>query len=254
MSTSTRLARSVPYSWALGHICLAMAAATALASEPPVAEIFDAGPQQLEAEGFTPLFDGKNLAGWENPYDHGKARVEDGDILLEADKKFFLVTKETFQDFCLIAEVKLPEGEANSGIMFRCHVEPNNVFGYQAECDGSPRRWSGGLYDEGRRSWIWPSQEGRSEAEFLERAEESQNYFKQEEVAGALDRDGWNRYVIVCRGDLIEIYLNGVQTTSLRDSVDAAGHIGIQHHGEKGQTYRFRNLFIKPISEAPGSS
>ena len=29
--------------------------------------------------------------------------------------------------------------------------------------------------------------------------------------------------------------------------MDASGVIGIEHHGEKGQTYKFRNLRIKEL-------
>jgi len=38
-----------------------------------------------------------------------------------------------------------------------------------------------------------------------------------------------------------------VVTTDIEDDADAEGVIGIQHHGEKGQTYKFRNLRIKEL-------
>jgi hypothetical protein len=124
------------------------------------------------------------------------------------------------------------------------------VFGYQAECDGSDRCWSAGLYDEGRRGWIWPSKKGRTkEPKFLEREAESQAFFAKPEIHNALKRNDWNRYTIQCRGDRISINLNGVKVTNLRDSTDAEGYIGIQHHGEKGQTYRFRNIVIKELTK-----
>lgn len=208
---------------------------------------------QLIASGYQPLFNGKDLQGWDNPYSHGTATVVDGEIHLTADKKFFLVTEQTYADFSLIVEIKLPKGPANSGVMFRSHVEPNRVFGYQAECDGSPRRWSGGLYDEGRRKWIWPSTQGRSKPEFLEYEKEAAEFFAKPEVRDALKRNDWNRYAIDCGGDQIRISLNGVPITNLRDAIDARGHIGIQHHGEKGQVYRFRNLFIKPLPKIPAA-
>ena len=97
-----------------------------------------------------------------------------------ADEKFFLVTEKKYSDFRVSVEIHLPEGEANSGVMFRCHVDEDakkKVYGYQAECDGSDRRWSGGLYDEGRRGWIWPSTKGRSQEQFLEHEEESKAAF-----------------------------------------------------------------------------
>lgn len=208
------------------------------------------GTQGLHADEWQSLFNGKDLSGWTNPYEWGEAKVVDGEIQLTANKKFFLVTEKTYNDFVLEGEVLLPEGKANSGFMFRCHVQKNKVFGYQAEVDGSDRRWSGGLYDEGRRGWLWPSKQGRTkEKSALEKEKESQEFFQQEEVRNALKRNDWNLYRVTCRGSKLKIEVNGVTTTEFEDTTDAKGYIGIQHHGEKGQTYRFRNLRIKELSE-----
>ena len=214
-----------------------------------------AGFESLLSRGYSPLFNGKDLSGWRNPYPYGEATVVDSEIHLLASDKFFLVTEKTYADFRLSVDIHLPEGPANSGVMFRCHVDEEarkKVYGYQAECDGSDRRWSGGLYDESRRGWIWPSTQGRSPEQFLEHEEESKAFFKQPAIANALNRNGWNRFVVTCVKDLITIELNGIQTVRFRDATDASGFIGIQHHGEKGQTYRFRNLFIKELPVIPG--
>ncbi len=207
----------------------------------------DASFDELVELGFKPLFNGKDLSGWRNPYDFGESTVEEGQILLKSNKKFFLVTEKEYEDFIVVVDIKLPTGQANSGVMFRCHVEPNRVYGYQAETDGSDRRWSGGLYDEGRREWIWPSKTGRSKPEFLKHEEESQAYFAKPEIRDALKREDWNRFVIECRGDHLKISVNGTLITDLHDSVDAKGYIAIQHHGEAGQVYRFQNLLIKEL-------
>jgi hypothetical protein len=205
-------------------------------------------PILADEDGFTPLFNGTDLEGWTNPYEWGEATVVEDEIHLSADKKFFLVTEAQYSDFVFEGEVHLPEGPANSGFMFRCHVKPNNVFGYQAEVDGSDRRWSGGLYDEGRNQWLWPSQTGRTKVEAaLAHEEESQAHFKRPEIRDALKRNDWNHYRITCVGDQIKIEVNGVVITEYSDDTDATGHLGIQHHGEKGATYRFRNLRIKEL-------
>ena len=201
-----------------------------------------------DADGWVNLFDGKTTEGWKNPYEWGEIKVVDGEIHLKANKKFFLVTEKDYGDFEFEAEINLPEGKANSGFMFRCHVQKNKVFGYQAEVDGSDRRWSGGLYDEGRRGWVWPPKKGRTkDAEILKREAKGQAHFKKPDVSGALKRTGWNKYRIVCKGDHLQIFVNGVQTTDIKDSTDASGPIGIQHHGEKGQVYRFRNLRVRAL-------
>ena len=63
----------------------------------------------------------------------------------------------------------------------------------------------------------------------------------------AFKRNEWNKYRITCRGKKLTIEVNGVVTTDCEDGVDASGVIGIQHHGEKGATYRFRNLKIRKL-------
>jgi hypothetical protein len=207
-------------------LCCALSASILSASEKPA------------ADGFVQLFDGKTLDGWKNPYKWGKSEVVNGEIHLTGDKKFFVITEKTYGDFIFEGEVLLPPGKANSGFIFRGQVEPNKVFGYQCEVDGDAKRaWSGGLYDEGRRMWFISPIKGdaASEAAFKQRAGDT---FK---------RDEWNTYRITCKGKSIKIEVNGVVTTDIEDGMDATGVIGIQHHGEKGQTYKFRNLRIKEL-------
>jgi len=123
-----------------------------------------------------------------------------------------------------------PEGKSNSGIMFRCHVKPNKVFGYQAECDPSARSWTGGLYDEGRRGWLHPKKSAKPAPKLVQ-----------------APLGEWIKYRIEARGDRLQIWINGKQTTDYKDATDAEGHIGIQHHGENGQVYRFRKMRIKEL-------
>ena len=187
---------------------------------------------------FTPLFDGKTTEGWVNPYKWGEIEVVDGEIHLTADKKFFLVTEKEYSNFIFEGEVHLPEGKANSGFLFRAQLGEKGAFGYQAEVDGDPARgWSGGFFDEARRAWFVSPIKGDEEsiAAFKKRAGDT---FK---------RNGWNKYRITCKGDHMVIEVNGVVTSDVRDDKDSKGYIGIQHHGEKGATYRFRNLRIKEL-------
>jgi hypothetical protein len=196
----------------------------------------DSTSQDATSEEWTRLFDEETLDGWTNPYDWGKARVENGEVRLVADDKFFLVTDTTYRDFVFEGEVKLPDRESNSGFMFRANVDTNRVYGYQAEVDPTDRAWSGGLYDEGRRGWLHPP-EGDSVAGATFR----------EEHGDAFEPTGWNRYRVRAVGDSLEIWLNGEQTTAVRDTMDREGVIGLQHHGEDGKVYRFRNLRVQRV-------
>src|SRR5690606_26225422 len=141
-----------------------------------------------------------------------------------------------FGDFEFEGEVMLPDTMSNAGFMFRANVEPNRVFGYQAEVDPTGRRWAGGLYDEGRRGWLVPAARDTVAA---------RNF--REGPGTAFQPTEWNRYRIRAVGDSIEIHVNDVLTVAFRDSVDATGPVGIQHHGEDGKVYRYRNLRIREV-------
>jgi hypothetical protein len=190
-----------------------------------------------EASEWQTLFDGETLAGWSNPYEWGEAWVEDGEIRLLADRKFFLVTDKRFADFEFEGELLLPDTISNSGVMFRAQVEPNRVYGYQAEADPKARRWSGGLYDEDRRGWLHPV-----------RGDEASETAFREGPGQAFNPTDWNHYRIEARGDSLKIWINGTLTTAYQDATDREGVIGLQHHGEAGKVYRFRNLRIRELA------
>ena len=180
-----------------------------------------------QEEEWVDLFDGQTTNGWHKPFDWGDVAVTDGEIRLTGSRKFFLVTEKKYADFILEAEVRIPNN-GNSGIQFRSDFKKNRVWGYQAEVDPSDRKWAGGLYDEGRRAWLAPLT-GKPEAQ------------------AAYRRDGWNKYRIHAEGDHLRIWLNGIATADYRDAIKIDGHIALQHHGEKGLTYRFRNVRIKDL-------
>ncbi|MBE0534701.1 MAG: DUF1080 domain-containing protein [Phycisphaerae bacterium] len=191
------------------------------------------------------LFKDKDLSNWQNPYDFGDAEFADGVVTLSSEKgKWFLLTKKQYANFVFEGEIKMPVGKGNSGFLFRCQSAKNKAWGYQAEVDTADRKWSGGLYDEGRRMWfISPN---RDKASSPQAAQESVAAFRAR--AGECFKQGeWNKYRIVCIGSHIQIYVNGILTTDVHDEMDLAGPIGIQHHGEKGLLYQFRNLRIKDL-------
>lgn len=206
---------------------LALGVAASLIGSPAAAQSPDA-PAGSSEDAVTSLFDGQTLEGWSNPYPWGKAEVSDGQIHLTSNEKFFLVTDRVFHDYEFEGEIKLPPGKSNSGIMARGQVAPQFVYGYQAEADPTDRKWSGGLYDEGRRQWLNP-------------------LWEQPEAQAAFDRDRWNRYRIRCVGNHLQFFVNDVPTTDYFDPADLSGRIGLQHHGEDGQTYRFRNLNVRDL-------
>lgn len=194
-------------------------------------------PERTATGEWQSLMDGTTLEGWHNPYEWGEAWVENGEIRLRADKKFFLVTDSTFRDFVFEGEVMVPDTASNAGFMFRANVEKNKVYGYQAEVDPKGRRWSGGLYDESRRGWLNPPADDTVAGRVF-----------REGPGRAFKPDQWNAYRIEARGDSLKIWVNGELTTAYRDTTDREGQIGIQHHGEAGKVYRYRTLRIRELN------
>ena len=100
----------------------------------------------------------------------------------------------------------------------------------QVEVDPSPRAFSGGIYDEQRRGWIYPLCENQA----------GRKGFK---------NGAWNHYRIEAIGPSIRVWVNDIQTTNLRDDMTATGFIGLQVHsiGDSsmiGKTVRWRNIKI----------
>src|SRR5262245_48591437 len=108
-----------------------------------------------EGDGFKPIFNGKDLAGWDG--DPSLWRVEDGAITGQttaekpAKGNTFLIWRagESVDDFELKLEYKIVGG--NSGVQYRS-TEPETwvVAGYQADID-SGDTFSGILYSERER-------------------------------------------------------------------------------------------------------
>lgn len=204
-----------------------------------------------DEEGFTPLFDGKSLAGWKQHGGKANYKVEDEQIVgssVPNTSNSFLCTEKEYGDFILEVEFKV-DPALNSGVQIRSQVfdEPteidvegktktipaDRVHGYQVEIDPSDRAYSGGIYDEGRR--------GRFLAD-LKDNEAARKAFKQNE---------WNKFRIECRGDSIKTWINRVPAVDLKDSVTPKGLIALQVHGVGARTepleVRWRNIRIKEL-------
>jgi hypothetical protein len=92
--------------------------------------------------------------------------VEDGIIVgatvINSPNSFLVNDKKFTGDFILELEAMITDTNSNSGIQFKSNFDAagnkgqGKVFGYQFEIDPSSRKWSGGVYDEGRREWLYP--------------------------------------------------------------------------------------------------
>ena len=190
-----------------------------------------------QGPNWKPLFNGKNLDGWEKLNGTAEYKVVDNTIVGISEMNTpntFLATTESFGDFILEFDFKVDNG-LNSGVQFRSLSIPeyNNgrVHGYQFEIDPADRSWTGGVYDEARRGWLYP----------VNINPEGQKAFKREE---------WNNARIEAIGTSIRTWVNGVECANLLDDVTATGFIALQVHsiGDNkdlaGKTVSWRNIRI----------
>lgn len=180
--------------------------------------------------GFVPLFNGKDLTGWEG--NKSLWKVEDGMLVGDSSgikRNQFLATTKTFGDFELRLEFRLRGGTGNSGVQFRSKRVPNDteVSGYQA--DIGEKYW-GCLYDESRRNKVLVQAPA--------------------DLEKVLKPDGWNSYVIRAEGDHIVLTLNGFKTVDYRESdatIARDGIIAVQVHSGPPLRVEFRNVRIKEL-------
>jgi len=96
--------------------------------------------------------------------------------------------------------------------------------------DPSPRAYTGGIYDERRRGWLYP----------LHYNEPARKAYRQA---------GWNTARIEAIGNELRTFINGVPASNMVDDVDASGMICLQVHSIPkklaGTQVRWRNLMIK---------
>lgn len=191
-----------------------------------------------QAEKWTSLFNGKNLDGWTQKGGQATYMVEKGAITglsAPATPNTFLCTRSEYDDFILELELSADDG-LNSGIQIRSQaragVNEGRVSGWQVEIDPSPRAWSGGIYDEGRRGWLYiPNINPEGKKAFRTGAQ-------------------WNRYRIEAIGNTIRTWVNDVPVAFLVDTLVEKGFIALQVHSiDKpelaGKKVRWRNIRIQ---------
>ena len=209
------------------------------ARSPSRGELYRLVP--VAAPKWSSLFDGQSLAGWKTVDGPSTVLVDDGAMVAfhqGTAGHTYLVTEETYGDFILELEVKVV-GDLNSGILLRGIIDPKlkngKAHGYQMEIDQSPRQWTGGIYEEMGRKWLY-SLEGKTEAQ------------------AAYKPSQWNHYRIEMIEDRFRIWVNGTPALHLVDQKTAEGVIGFQIHNLPksggGGAVSIRNVRI--ITENPG--
>jgi Domain of Unknown Function (DUF1080) len=186
------------------------------------------------------LFDGKSLDGWVKRGGAATYSIEDNAIVgttAPDTPNTFLCTAGEYGDFELELEFQV-HTELNSGVQIRSLSLPDyqngRVHGYQVEIDPSERAFTGGIYDEARRGWLFDLKTN-------------------EEARKALRQGEWNRMRVLAKGSSIKTWINDVPAADLTDEMTSKGFIALQVHGVGSRkdpiTVRWRNIRLRELKD-----
>jgi hypothetical protein len=183
-------------------------------------------------DGWTSIFNGKDLTGWKAPEPNPFWKAADGVLTGENDaakKGSMLYTTASFKDFELEADARW-KGEIDSGFMIRkkSGESKDKIGDLQIQIGVSrslKKDMTGSFYVSG-----YP-EAGQAK-----------------EAAKLLKEGDWNRFRLVVKGDTVTVWINGTQASQYTDARYAeAGPIGLQIHGGLDMKIEFRNLRVKPL-------
>jgi hypothetical protein len=221
------------------------------------AGLLTAQVKPLEESGFSPIFDGTSLKGWD--CDSAFWRVENGAITGETTKthqppqNIFCIWKGGSPgDFELKLQYRLTGANGNSGVQYRSVELPSVakwvMKGYQADIDGQ-QNYTGQVYEErgrgflalrGQISYIPADGKGGSVGTLGASAE----------LKALIKTGDWNDLDIIARGNTLIQLLNGrvmsivVDDDKTNRKMD--GEIGLQLHKlDDGMKIEARNIRIK---------
>lgn len=193
-------------------------------------------PLGAMAQEWQSLFNGKSLSGWVQRNGKAKYSVENGAIVgrtVYGTPNSFLCTKKNYGDFILEFEFRM-DNSLNSGVQFRSEslksYNNGRVHGYQFEMDPSPRAWTGGIYDEARRGWLY-------------------NMNNNPSAKTAFKKDAWNKARIEAIGTTLRTWVNGIACADIQDNATLTGFIALQVHAignkaDEGKKVEWRNIRI----------
>jgi hypothetical protein len=203
-----------------------------------LATLFFTATLHAGESGFTPLFNGKNLDGWQ-PAGAGKLEswsVKDG-ILTATPGGGWLATTQTYGDFILRVEWRLPTN-GNSGVFLRARDLKTKTSPSQTAMEIQILDDDGPAY---KKLNLKPFQYSGSLYGFVPRSK-------------AVYRPGqWNTYEITCRGNQVVIVFNGAKVVDADLTKFPAllkrperGHVGLQNHGS---AVEFKRVEIKVLDK-----
>lgn len=226
--------------------------------------------QSAVPKGFTSLFDGKTLKGWQG--DTTIWSVRDGAISGGSDQRLpfntYLIYDKPYANFELRYKYRWLTPEGNSGFQFRSGVADGHyaLAGYQANvvpANVKPERY-GMLYAEltDRQEIALLGQKveltrrtatGGGTARIVRTVKEMVN--SRDDLMGSIrSNPEWNEVVVIAYGNRIVSSINGLLAFDALDKdplAPSTGLLGLQAHSGPPMMVQYKDIYIKPLKSAP---
>jgi hypothetical protein len=183
------------------------------------------------------LFNGKDLGNWvftlkDKTVDPASVfKVQNGVIHISGNPFGYMRTKDTYSDYRLHAEWQWPTEATNSGI-FVHGQKPDTIWLRCVEC----QLMAGNAGD-------FVCMNG---ADMTERSDKSTPIVRKMAASSEKPAGEWNTMEVVCSGNTIEVYVNGVlQNRGTNVNVNM-GTICLQ---SEGKDIEFRNIYLTPLKK-----
>lgn len=188
-------------------------------------------PERIE------LLNGKNFDGWKlflpdaNADPAATWSVQDGVIHCTGTPTGYLRTTSAYENYTLYFQWRFPKSGGNSGVLL--HVcEPDQVW---------PKSIEGQLEHE-HAADIWVI----GGADFKEHTDKENRRVEKRALSNEKPLGEWNQYKVVCDGDTIELFINGLLQNSATECTLTKGFIGFQ---SEGTPIEFRDIYLVPFKK-----
>lgn len=205
--------------------------------------------------GFRPIFNGRNLAGWEG--DPDRWSVKDGMIVGQTTpekplgQNTFLIWRDgPVDDFILRLSYRMHGG--NSGVQYRSKESPGWVVaGYQGDFEAGDSekgdRYSGILYEERGRGVL--AERGQSVMIDETGKKHATQFADSKDLQAHIKKGDWNDLEIIAQGNHLVHKINGHKTVECidnqKDKRAMSGILALQLHQGKPMQVEFKNIRIK---------
>jgi hypothetical protein len=187
------------------------------------------------------LFDGTSLDGWKLFVPDPNVNVDeiwsvrDGVVRCEGKPNGYMRTEKAYGNYRLHVEWRWAEEPTNSGVLLHASGK-DQVW---------PRCIEAQLKAGSAGDFVLINGPGIKVAG-LDMQDVTKQFvsIKKQQDASEAPAGKWNAYDIVCQGDVIKLFVNGILQNEATDATDTGGWICLQ---SEGSPIEFRNIYLEPL-------